>query len=529
MTKSIVFRLLALGILAMQPITEGKAQPTFPVLFKGEFPMKATYKKLSEDRSKILVGDFKEIGMVDSKNGKLIWKLVFKDKFDKRKCTRWDWIQEDQVVELTFKGEDKGEEKVILINEANGDIVEQGVKKVVKYTRDRKAKSLKNIVYVPEKNLTVRLSYKQKRFVSAKNGASTEIEVSCVGDKNWSKEIKGNVVRSLCATMDFAGFGGDLLELQVVGNKVFVIYDGISVLDLNTGALLWTVSYDNSDYDGGLFKQRQTLGRAALPYFDGQAVYIVDLSKNNHDIKKYDVENGNVLWKSPKFNGNAVVPELAIEGKVLLARFGGIVELQTLSGGGDGPVKCKSEPKQVGEFGLKAYNTETGQIVWETSTLKSVLKDKFSSSISNLLVQNKLAWVASDKFIYGFEPETGKAKFQIATDKMKVGEVQELFAYHGNIHFEGNKGVGSLKEDNAEINFAVNTGKCLGTMLIGETYYVWVGKNLAERSKFVRVDLGNGKLIGKIDDTFNPYFTEDGAEFTKFIGQKLWRYKTQAN
>jgi len=527
--KSIVLRLLVMAILLMQAITECKSQSTFPVLFKGEFPMKATYKKLSEDRSKILVGDFKEIGMVDSKNGNLIWKLVFKEKFDKKKCTKWEWVQEDQVIQLTFKGEEKGEEKVILINESNGVVVEQGIKKVVKYTRDRKAKSLKNIVFIPEMDLTVKLSYKKKMFASAKNGSSTQIEVSCDGSKNWSTEIKGKVVRSLCATMDFAGFGGDLLELQVVGNKVFVIYDGISVLDLNTGVLLWTVSYDNSDYDGGLFRQRQTLGRAAMPYFDGQAVYIVDLSKNNHDIKKYDVENGKILWQSPKFDSDAVVPELAIEGKVLLARFGGKIELQTLSGGGDGPVKCKSEPKQVGEFGLKAYDTETGQIVWETSALRSILGDKFSSSISNLLVQNKIAWVASNKFIYGFEPQTGKAKFQIATSKMKVGEVQELFANNGNIHFEGTKGVGSLKEENAEVNFAVNTGKCLGTMLIGETYFVWTGKNLEERSKFVRVDLGNGKLIGKIDDTFHPYFTMDGSEFTKFIGQKLWRYKTEAN
>ena len=527
--KSIVMRLLAVGILLIQATTESKAQPTFPILYKGEFPMKATYKKLSEDRSKILVGDFKEIGMVESKNGKLIWKLVFKEKFDKKKCINWDWLQEDQVVQLTFKGEEKGEEKVVLINESNGDVVEQGNKKVIKYVRDRKAKSLKNIVFIPDMDLTVKLSYKKKNFVSAKNGSTTQMEVSCNGSKSWSTEIQGKVVRSLCATMDFAGFGGDLLDLQVVGNKVFVIYDGISVLDLNTGALLWTVSYDNSDYDGGLFKQKQTLGRAALPYFDKKSVYIVDLSKNNHDIKKYDIENGKILWQSPKFDKDAVVPELAIEGKVLLARFGGIIELQTLSGGSDGPAKCKSEPKQVGEFGLKAYDTETGQIVWETSALKSILGDKFSSSISNLLVQNKLAWVASDKFIYGFEPQTGKAKFQIATSKMKVGEVQELFVNKGNIHFEGTKGVGSLKEENAEVNFSVNTGKCLGTMLIGETYYVWTGKNLAEKSKFVRVDLANGKLIGKIDDTFYPYFTLDGSEFTKFIGQKLWRYKTQAD
>lgn len=528
MKNTIIKKVLLGSAIVISTGITSFAQQNFPLLFKGELPVNAEWKTINEDRSKVLVGDLKEIAMVDCKNGSTVWKINFKEKFGQKKCDDWSWNEDMQIVKLIFKGEEKGQEKVILIDENSGNVVEKGTERVVKYVIDRKEKVYKTKVYVPEKKLTVKLTYKRPTIVSAAKARTTKINVECNGSTKWTTEIEGQIIRSLCSSVAFAGFGGDFLDLSVSGNKVFVMYEGISVLDLNTGKLLWTATYDNSEFDFGLIKQKQTLGRAAMPLAVDDAVYIVDLSKNNYNIKKYDLETGKILWESPKFDDESIVPEVSLSGNVLLARFGGIIEQQThIEGSTNVPEKCTSEPKMKGDFGVKAYDSSTGKLLWETSAMKETLADKFSSSISNFELSNNTVFVASDKNLYSFDPSSGKVKFQVPVSKLKIGNIQTLFINNNNLIAEGEEGVASFKIDDGRLNYAVNTDKCLSSQIIGNAYIVWVGKSIFERNKFIRMDIENGTIYGKMADTYKPWFSADGEEFIKFDGQKIFRYKTK--
>lgn len=512
------------GVLSLQ-LMHSYAQD-FPLVFKGTFPVEAEWKVINEDRSKVLAGDLTEIAMVDTKNGASVWKINFKEKFGQKKCKDWSWDEDMQTVQLIFKGDEKGQEKIILLDETNGNVVEKGTAKVIKSASSKSA--FKTRLSIPEKNLTLRLSYERPKIVSANKGRSTKIKVECNGALNWNTEIEGQIVRSLCSSVAFAGFGGDFLNLDVINDKVFVIYEGISVLDLNTGKLLWKATFDNSEFDFGLMKQKQTLGRAAMPLVVNDAVYIVDLSKGNYNIKKYNLENGTVLWQSNKFDEDAIVPELSIVGNVVMARFGGIIEQQTHTEGSTNvPEKCVSEPKLKGDFGIKAYDMASGKLLWETSAMKEQLGDKFSSSISNFVNDGKALYAASDKNLFAFDPATGKPKFQVPVSKLKIGTIQTLFIHNNNLIAEGEEGVASFGMSDGKLNFAVNTDKCLGSEMIGNAYIVWVGKSRDDRHKFVRMNIADGTIYGKIADTYRPWFTPDGEEFVKLDGQKLFRYKTK--
>lgn len=527
--KNSAFRKVILGtVICFGLNTIAVAQPDFPLIYKGEFPVEAKWKVINDDRTKVLAGDLTELAMVNAVNGSTVWKMNFKEKFSQKKCEDWIWEEESQVVKLIFKGEDKGTEKIILIDENTGNVVEKGTEKVLKTIVDRKAKTLKTRVTLPSQNVTVSLAYKRPTIAGAAKARTTKIRVNCKGAINWTTEIEGQIIRTLCSSVAFSGFGGDFLDLTIVGDKVFVMYEGISVLDLKTGKLLWTATYDNSEFDFGMLKQKQTLGRAAWPLVVNDAVYIVDLSKDNYKIKKYNLETGAVLWSSPAFDKDAVVPEISIVGGALIARFGGVIEQQThIEGSSNVPEKCTSEPKMKGDFGVKAYDVASGKLLWETTAMKEQLADKFSSSISNLISDDKTVYVASDKNLYAFEPATGKVKYQVPVSKLKIGNIQTLFVHENNLIAEGEEGVASFVMADGENNFAVNTDKCLGSELIGNAYIVWVGKSIFERNKFVRMDIKTGTIYGKMSETYRPWFTEDGEEFVRLYDQKIFRYKTK--
>lgn len=526
--KAKFFRKLVLAGTFSFSVTSGFAQETFPLIFKGELPVNAEWKTINEDRSKVLVGDLKEIAMVDCKTGATLWKVNFKEKFQQKKCDDWTWNEDEQTVRLIFKGEEKGQEKIYLLDEATGNVVEKGTQRTLKYVVDRKAKRLKTKLDNDEKNIHLKLAYKRPTLVSASKARTTKISVISTGANVWTTEIEGQIVRELCTSVAFSGFGGDFLDIDVVGDKVFVMYEGISVLDLKTGKLLWTATFDNSEFDFGLVKQKQTLGRAAMPVVYNDAVFIVDLSKGNYMIKKYDLETGKVVWQTPAFDNESIVPELMISGNTLLARFGGIIEQQVhVEGSGNVPEKCESMPKMKGDFGVKAYDMQSGKLIWETSAMKEALGDKFSSSISNFEKNGNDLLVASDKNLYAFDISSGKVKFQVPVSKLKIGSIQTLFIHNNNLIAEGEEGVASFKLDNGQLNYAVNTDKCLGSQLIGNAYIVWVGKSIDDRNRFIRMDIEKGTIYGKMQDTYKPWFTIDGEEFVKFDGQKIFRYKTR--
>ena len=155
------------------------------------------------------------------------------------------------------------------------------------------------------------------------------------------------------------------------------------------------------------------------------------------------------------------------------------------------------------------------------------LGDKFSSSITNMIMDDKNMYIASDKNLFAFDLLTGKSKFAVPTKKLKIDNPNTIDFLKDNIIVEANEGVASISKVDGKINFATNTDKCLGTFSHGDAFFVWTGKDVFSLRKFIRLDIETGKIYGKIDDTYHPYFTPDGDSFIKFDGGKMYRFKTK--
>jgi hypothetical protein len=510
------------------------AQKEFPMQWKMSFPVSPDYKLINADRSLVLEGDMTEFAMIDAVAGKVLWKAEFKEKYGTKKSKSWEWDRKKNVIIITFKGESKKEEKLVYVDGNTGNMIDENTFKTTKEIKEVVVKSnmkWRNSYYIADKDITLDLQFEKSLWIGSSDSKKKRaISVVCSGGKSWVQTVQGNYVRDLCTGFG-ESFGGPnegiYLDITVHGDKVFVIYEGISVLDLNTGKLLWETTFDNSDYSFGLFKSTQTLGRAAMPLASENGVYIADLSDKNFKIKKYDINNGTLLWSSEKFDNDDVVPQLEQVGNVLLARFGGTLEVQEYHPGSSStPARCVTQPKMVGNKGVKAYDANTGKLLWETFKNKE-LGDKFGSSITNFLTDEKNIYISSDKNVFALDLTTGKPKFAVPVKKLKIDNPNNIDFLKDNIIIEANEGIASISKTDGKVNFATNTDKCLGTFWVGDAYFVWTGKDVFQHRKFVRLDTETGNLFGKLDDTPHPYFTPDGNSFIKFDGGKMYRFKTK--
>lgn len=521
MKKILVTTIVALFTLQIN------AQDKFDLQWKSEFPVEAEWRMINEECTLAMGGDLTEIAMMDGTTGKILWKLNFKEKFGQKKAKDWSWDQTKGVVEVVFKGDKKDQEITNYINEKDGSEISKSKYDLIEAPKTKTIR--KSVLEIEKYNTDVTLLYEKKTATSSMGkGTKGKITVKATGDKQWSTDIEARYLRSLCSNaMAFGMFGGDFLKLMYANDKIFVIYEGLSVLDINIGKVMWQASFDNIEFDFGAFKSIQTLGRAGYPLVSEDAVYLADLSDKQHRIKKYDLETGKVLWQSEQFEKDDIVPDMKIVDGVLVAQFGGRIQTQTwIQGSSNVPESCKNEFKFAGNAGVKAYDTQTGKILWQTSEMKE-LNDKFSSAVTNLIVFENTILAASDKNLYAFDIKTGKPRYTVPMKKLKIGNPVELIKLNTQtIIVQSEEGIASLQLSNGTVNYATNTNKCFDLFNYENAYFIWNGKSSDEWSSFVRIDIDNGQILGKMEDTPYPNFTNDGAYFIKFDGSNVMRYKT---
>lgn len=506
------------------------AQKEFAQEWKTEFPGNTQWRLINEDRSMALGGDLSSIAMMDATNGKLMWQINFKEQTGEKKAKDWNWDLNAKTIWVDVKGGKKDELITYYFNEATGEKINKETYESRKLKKEKSKYTHKGSINIEEHKSVVWLEYEKKKIVkSTGKGTKAELLVNASGDYSWSTRIQANYVRSLCANgipEAAAAFGGDFLKLMYTRDKVFVIYEGLSVLDIKTGKLLWQADFDNAEFDFGVFKSTQTLGRAGYPLADETGVYVADLSKGQYRIKKYNIENGTLLWQGEAFGKDDVVLDLQVCGNTLIAQFGGRLEVQSYIPGTDGrPDVCKSEFKFAGNAGLKAYDVNTGKLLWETSAMKE-LGDKFSGAITNIITTPNTIYAASDKKCYAFDA-SGKVKYSIVAKDLKIGKPVSVFMHDKNtMIIKAEEGIAAINVSDGKVNFSSNTGKALSVFYEGDAFFVWTGKEPGDYSEFVRLDLTTGNILGKMKGASNPLFTPDGNHFIKFDGAKIMRYKT---
>lgn len=532
MKKTIATLALAIGLSAAL-----FSQKEFKKVYELKIPVSVDTWENNDERSLVIAGDMAEICGIDAVAGKVLWQINVKEKFKVKKAEEWSYDSELGIVEVKYKGEKRGDMVTAYLDEKTGEqLSEEATKRSKKEkTRKQPKSKLKKNSFVGIGGLELespavllKLSYeKPKMNASFGRGKKMPITVKCSGEYSWSTTIEGSFVRALCDNVIGYGddFGGDFIDIDTYGNYVFVQYEGLTVLDMKTGKELWSTTFDFSSFDLGVFKSEMIIGRAPMPVCDESAAYIADLSKDVRAIRKFDLRTGEKLWESERLPKDAIITEMIVVNGTLIVRNGGEVLVQKLvTNANDGSQTCISEMKEEGDFSLNAYDASTGKLLWIADDLKA-LGDKFKG-ISNLLSEDGLVYVTSEKNLFALDPKTGAAKWKVDITKMKIGKPSNIYFIGDDILIEAKEGLARVKKADGTVKYATNTDQNFGGFFRGDVFYLWTGKKPDDRNKFIRFNLETGAIEGGIEDTYYPYFTEDGNEFIKKKDQVLFRYRT---
>lgn len=532
MKKQIAFFFL------LAALCQVNAQKPFPQVYKSAWPVNVDSRYSNPERTLALGGDMKAISMMDATNGNILWTMTFKEKLGVKKAEDWGWNSDAGYVWVKIETDEKNVYQTLYYDERTAekiDDISTRTEKVRVKTKKQRVKHMYSAsVSDPERNIYLELEYQVKIAGSAMGkGTKTDLTLKSSGPYSWSTSFQGKLIRALCqnAVGSLYGdeWGGDYINVMLHGNYAFVVYEGISAFDVTNGKLLWETSFDNADLDFGAIKSTQILGKAGVPVITDDGVYVADLSKGVYKIKKLDLKTGSVIWESEKLDKGSVIPDMVVVGGTLVARFGGEIETQTMvMDMNTGNVKsCTVLKKMTGPFGIRAFDTKSGKMLWTTFGNKS-LGDKFKGSISNILVSGSNVVFATNANLFCMDATSGNVVYKTNISKSGVGLTNYIWLRNNAVIAEGTTGVASLNFADGKYNFGVNTKKHLGSFGTEDAFYIWVGKKLFEEQDFVRVDLETGAVNGIQKDTRYPQWTPDYEEFLKYDGSKVYRFKTRS-
>ena len=506
------------------------AQKEFPVTWESKFSVDARWRGYTEDLAFVIGGDMSEIEVIDGATGKSLWVYNMKEKQGVKKCEDWKTHHESSTVEVITQKSNSDPRVSTFLDYRTGEVVaETQLAARTKEPARSRSKTIRtrrvnqSSCEDEASNTTIDIGYDAKNIISAKGGTDLNITVEASGGHSWTANFTGKVVRHLNNDMLPAEEGDVILDVSSGYGRVFVVYEGITCLDLATGKVLWNTTFDNVEYSGGL-KAKQEIGRSAPPLIASDGVYICDFTKGERAIKKLDLSTGAVLWQADKLAKDDIVSELLVDGGNLIAHFGGLIRVEQYIPGIDGkPDVYKVDYVFEGSTSLRAYAATTGKPVWNTEAMD--LSDNFKKSECSMVTGNGQVMACGEKNLYTFDAANGKLTKQVDYNAKTVGKAKWLYGYNGTLMIEGEDGITALKPDGTVI-YAVNTGKCLMTETRGDAFIVWTGKKADDRSAFIRFDPTTGAIAGKQEDCPRPCFDLTGDRFLKFDGQKLSQYRT---
>lgn len=507
------------------------AQTEFAKVWETKLSFDPRWTTCTPDLDYVLAVVLTDFQMLDGATGKTLWNYNFKEKHGVSKFERYSTHPENETVEVTIqkKGKDAPEETFFLDYRTGAVVGEAQLSGRVKEKTTRIPRSMRSRAVNQSSctdvasNTLVDVGYDAKRFMNAKSGSDLNITVEASGGHSWKQNFTGRVVRHLTTDYLPADDGDVILNITSGQGRVFVVYEGITCLDLATGKLLWSSTFDNVQASGTL-KVKQEIGRAAMPLIAADGVYICDFSKDERSIKKLDLTTGAVLWTADKLKKDDIVSELLVDGGNLIARFGGVIRVEQYIPGMDGkPDTYKVDDVFEGSTSIRAYDAATGKAIWNTEAME--LEDNFKKSECSLISGDGRVMACGEKNIYAFDAANGKLLLQGDYNAKVIGKARWLYGYEGNYMVEGEKGIAQLKPD-ASVVYATNTGKCLMTEMRGEAFIVWTGKATDDRNEFIRFDPAAGKVMGQVEDCPRPRFNGTGDRFARFVGPKVTMFRT---
>lgn len=509
------------------------AQKEFPLVWEAKFTVDPEWNAVSPDLAYVVAGDMSEIEMLDGSTGKTLWTYNFKARHGVKQCEDWIAHHDSRTVEVIVQKEKNGPREVVHLDYATGQVV--ATAELAARTRKQEQRKPRAMVgrrinktsCVDEATGTmVQVAYDDKKIKSAMGGTNLNIIVTATGAHTWRTEFTGKVVAHMVYDMLPADDGEVILDVNAGHGKVFVVYEGITCIDLASGKVLWTTTFDNTETSIGL-KAKQVIGRAAMPLPAADGVYVCDFSKGERAIKKLDLNTGAVIWQADKLKGDDIVPELMLDGGNLIARFGGLVRNEIFvpnPNGGVGDGTYKVEYTFEGSTSLRAYDAATGKAVWSTEAMD--LPDNFKKAECNIISGNGRVMACGEKNVYVFDAATGKVVKQGDYNSKTIGKARWIYPLGEAFMVEGEKGIAQVDGELKQV-YATNTGKCLLTEMRGDAFIVWTGKDVDDRNAFIRFDPATGAILGKLEGCYRPRFDGSGDRFVRFDNPKVMMYRTR--
>jgi len=498
--------------------------------FKKEWETKVDvenkWNSCNADLSMIIIGDLKAFSMVDGTNGKTLWTFNAKERLGIKSVEDWTflWAKEGDPVEVVYNKPKEDTKTTIYLDsktgQINSSVTESTLKDKSNKIKKSKVKQTFATYTVDEAtNTFVELYFKDKFLKNSSAGNTFDVTVKASGGNTWSTAIKARAVTHINRLLLSSDDPDIMMNVMVKNGKVFVIYEGITVLDLKNGSVLWTTTFDM--VDAGMTSQE--IGKSPLPTVDKDAVYLCDLSKGEKAIKKLDINTGALLWKSEKLDNNDVVSELLVSDNVLIAKFGGYIrKAKSVYNANNGATTNIAKNVYEGKSDIRAFDAASGKQLWTAETVFA--EDKFSKSECTILMDGNTLVACSPKFVYYLDPSTGKVKSKVELGK-EIGKPKYIFEYDKNYIIKGEEGIASYSPAGVK-NYATSTNKVLFTEFKGDAYIVWTGKDEDDQNEFVRFDLTSGKILGKLKGCYAPRFDQTGNYFIRFNEQTITKHKT---
>jgi outer membrane protein assembly factor BamB len=514
---------IVLGIMLSFSLL-GFAQNEFKPEQTVSYPFKITTKNINPSHSLVLVTDYKQVAMMDAVTCKVKWSIGLNDKFKIEKAEWCGFSTENDSVWIVYK--EKNERKTLTLNPQTGEKVAGPV--VEKPMADEKSKSgekgklldIKHSYPFSENGVTVRINYKMKLMANIFSSSDYALTVLCDGKYNWSQTVNAKVTPALIP------YGSsklaDFLTAYVQGDKLFIVYDGFSVLDLASGKILWTSGFDYVNADLGLTKLTQQYPKAPYPYCDGKVVYVTDMHDDARKLKALDASTGKMIWESEKYDKDAMVSNMYFVNNTIINQFGGRIFtlICKVSSNSETYISDYAFPA---DGGFKSYDATSGKLLWTTfdKAEYSGLKKRTTNSI----VKDNIIYVATEKELFAIDALTGKLNHSTPLSKLDIGFPKDISFMNDNIFLYATDGFAMLTTD-GKVVYNTPTKEIFKTDVEGSTYVVWIGDDIYNLNSFLCFDPLTGKIAGKIKDTAHPYFSESGDAFIKFDGNKeMLRFK----
>jgi len=394
--------------------------------------------------------------------------------------------------------------------------------------------SIGKYVYDKSKNEIVMINYKPTALAALFSGFKNQlVKINAAnGEILWDATFRGTIEKKLITREA-------LVNLNIIGGKVYLWLDGLQCFNLENGQKIWEVDYENDmtkSGGSGLLgnkTQKGIYGTLADPIFTNDAVYIVIFANRSRTkyVEKHDLATGKLLWASEKIAGAFSMPNIHLGSGRVMLQIGGKVEVQEIatrrspSGGMEKEYKIYTD-YIAQKNGILSIDDKTGATVWRS--------ERFDKRITDMIIhEDKTVFVGDGDEFYSYDIASGKQLFDVKHNDARVGKATDVINFGDNVVVLSEKGLASYKKVDGKRVYATDKLPDVDFFYeIGGNYFLRNQKN--SKNVIYGVDMANGEIKGKVEskgkggsDRYGDGIdiSDDGEFIFAFKGKKVEKIK----